>query len=578
MSLSHLRSIALATALLATLVALIVRGRVPTERLYCWLAATYLLVVVRVGLAAVYARRPRADAELGPWVNLMALSLAGSASIWGSLIFVANDLSDTLVTTIAILFTGGVIAGGAQSLMGTPKVLLLVAFCNVGPILAALLSSGSPEHRYLAMTVLIYLSMIGRFSWRNRALLRDSIALRFGNLDLVELRTEEKARAEAARDVAERAVAAKDQFLAAASHDIRQPIHAAFLFLGALENEGRASPELLDKLRASLVAARQMLDALLDISRLDAGVVERTDQDLEADALAVNLRALFGSVAERKHITFAVRVAPGLWLRSDPNLCQRILANLINNAIKYTDKGGVLVAFRRRPDHCLVQVWDTGVGIAAADLPVIFDEFTQLNNPERDGSRGIGLGLAIVRRLCLLLGAQIQVRSQTGRGSVFSFRLPLGEAGPVSGAVPRVAAVSHTARLLVVDDNSLVREGLAVLLGSWGYQTLLAEDVETARRVAEHAPHIDLAVVDYRLPANQTALDAIDAIQRATGRSVPAVIITGDTHPQRIREASSAGYPVVFKPVPPDVLRRTLASLLEASRVATRPSDTKQPA
>jgi signal transduction histidine kinase/ActR/RegA family two-component response regulator len=563
MSLSHLRSIALSTFLLATLVALIIRDRVPVDRLYCWLTATYVLVVIRVLIATQYARKQRSDAELRRWLVLLAVALSCSASVWGALIFVSEDPSDGLVTTTAILFTGGLLAGGAQSLMGTPKVLLAVAFFNVAPILIMLLGSGSPEHRYIATTIVVYLVMVTQFARRNRQLLRESIALRFGNLDLVERRTEEKARAEAARDVAERAIAAKDQFLAAASHDIRQPVHAAFLFLGALENEHRASSALLDKLRASLVAARQMLDALLDVSRLDAGVVERADQSLRAESLATSLSTLFVPVAERKDITLSLRASPGVWLRSDPNLCQRILANLVNNAIKYTHTGGVLVAFRRRPDHCLVQVWDTGIGIPLSELPVIFDEFTQLNNPERDGSRGIGLGLAIVRRLCLLLGTSIEVKSRVGRGSVFSFRLPLGEPTQVPGLMPAVEGAGGSARLLVVDDNALVRDGLAALLTSWGYQTLLAEDVEHARSVAEREKDIDLAIVDYRLPSNKTALDAIAAIRATIGREVPAVIITGDTHPQRIREASSAGHPVMFKPVPPDALRAALRRLLD---------------
>jgi signal transduction histidine kinase len=204
--------------------------------------------------------------------------------------------------------------------------------------------------------IVVYLIMIGQFARGNRRLLRESIALRFDNLDLVERRTEEKARAEAARDLAERATLAKDQFLAAASHDIRQPIHAAFLFLGALESERRASAGLIEKLAASLVAARQMLDALLDVSRLQAGVVERIDQDIDAEAWAINLEALFGAIAKRKQLTLRVWVSPGLWLRSDQALCHRILTNLISNAIKYTNAGGVLIAFRRRADHCLVQV------------------------------------------------------------------------------------------------------------------------------------------------------------------------------------------------------------------------------
>jgi signal transduction histidine kinase len=565
LSLSHLTGIAFSTLVLATLLALIIKDRVPVDRLYTWLAATYLLVVARMVLAYLCQRRPRGDAELGRWLIWMAASLAASSLVWGSVVFVSVRPDDTSIYAVEALFLGGLIAGGAQSIVATPWLLVLTSTANVAPLLAFLLTSGVSGHPYIALTVLVYVAMVAQFARRNHRLLRESIALRFGNLDLVRSLTQEKARAEQARDAAERATEAKNQFLAAASHDIRQPIHAAFLFLGALEGRHGDRSDVLSKLRSSLVAARQMLDALLDVSRLDAGVVEREVVPFEARALAVKVLALFGPVAERKGLSLRLHVPDDLWLRSDMGLCERVLTNLTSNALKYTERGGALVSFRLRGERCLVQVWDTGVGIAPEDCDRVFDEFRQLGNPARDAARGIGLGLSIVKRLCALLGSAIELRSTVGRGSVFSFRLPLGERETRATVPEARRKATRRGHLLVVDDNRLICDGLRMLLGSWGYEVGIAHDVDEAGRVARSMKKLDLALVDYRLPGEKTASDAIRAIHTATGRRVPAIIITGDTHPQRIREASAAGHAVVFKPVPPDVLKEKLDSLLSAA-------------
>lgn len=560
-SLANLRGIGLATLALASLVTLILRGAVPPVRLASWLIASYALGLLRFCLGLGYARRARTDAELPRWLAAMGASMLFSSALWGTLILVPPELSDPGVTTTIILFTGGLIAAGAQALVGTPTLLGSMWLLNLAPLLARLLASREPAHLPLAVAVLVYLAMVVQFARRNRLVLRESVALRFGNLELVERLRVEKAKAEAARDAALQANHAKNQFLAAASHDIRQPVHAAFLFLGALDNEARASAQLLERLRESLVAARQMLDSLLDLSRLEAGVVERADQNIEAEALLRRLASLFGPVAERSGLTLSLYAPRGLWLRCDPGLCQRVLANLLANALKYTRRGGVLVALRRRAARCLVQVWDTGIGISQPDLACIFDEFKQLNNPERDGSRGIGLGLSIVRRLCRLLGTEIAVRSRPGRGSVFGFELDIGRPSSPDAVAEPGMAPRATARILIVEDNALVREGLAALLHSWGYETSLAANAAEAGRAAG-AEHLDLALVDFRLPDEQTGLDAIAAIRRAAQRELPAVIITGDTHPDRILDASKAEHPVLFKPVPPDLLHSTLRKAL----------------
>jgi signal transduction histidine kinase len=562
LSFTQLGYVTLSTSLLVLLLAAIIRSRAAPDRLVRWVVLYQLLALGRCSLILWYRRRSRTAPELRRKLPLLALAMLLPSTVWGGVAFVPAR-PDTVAYAISLLFAGGLIAGGAQSLIGTPKILMATSAVTVIPLVTVLLRSPSAEHRYLGYVAVFYFVSTLQFGRRNLRVLRESISLRFGNLDLVERLTREKARAEAARDEAEQAIEAKNQFLAAASHDIRQPLHAAFLFLGALEGEPAGEqPEIRQRLRASLNAARQMLDTLLDVSKLDAGVVDREDSTFSAQSLGRHVLEMFEPIAERKGLALALRAPAKLWLRSDPTLVQRVLVNLMSNAVKYTDAGAVLLVFRRRAEHCLVQVWDTGTGIAPEDHERIFDEFEQLGNPQRDGSRGIGLGLSIVRRLCRLLGAEVTVRSSVGRGSVFSFALPRGEAEPELGTPARESVAAVRARLLVVDDDALVREGLRALLSSWGYEIRTASDVEDARRVAAEGRPPDLALIDYRLPHEKTALDAVRAIRQATGREIPAIIITGDTHPQRIREATEPGFPVVFKPVPPELLRDALSTSL----------------
>ena len=423
------------TSLVALLLADFLRAHAPTERILRWIVTYHLMLALRAAVVIWYRRRPRSIEELRRILPLHTLVSVAVAGAWACVAFVAPR-TDTVALAVELLFAGGLIAGGSQSQIGTPRILMLGAAVTISPLLCLFFSSGDHAQRYLGLVALVYWFSVFQFARRNLRLLRESVALRFGNRELVERLKVEKERVERARDAAELATGAKNQFLAAASHDIRQPLHAAFLFLGALIIDAAASSRnLLDRLRTSLTAARQTLDALLEGSRLDAGVVERTDSVFRAADLGRRVTEMLRPVAERKGVALALRAPETLWIHSDPSLVERILTNLVSNAVKYTESGVVLVAFRRRQNACLVQVWDSGVGIEPEALPTIFDEFKQLGNPERDGSRGIGLGLSIVRRLCTLLGSEVAVRSTPGKGSVFSFTLPTAPRGEASQQV-----------------------------------------------------------------------------------------------------------------------------------------------
>jgi two-component system, sensor histidine kinase len=563
LSYEHLMFVTWATTLMAVVLAAIMARYLPASTLAGWLALYAALSVPRLALALWVRRRRRTADELRRRLPLLALGLMLAASAWSVLPFLTPG-EDTTALVIQLLFAGGLVAGGTQTMIGTPRIMFVNTLLLIGPYIVRMLGSGVTDHVFVALVAAFYYLATLHFGRRNFALLRESIALRLHNQRLVEDLTAAKDEAERARDAAERAIEDKNRFLAAASHDIRQPMHAALLFLGALQHDAttRAQP-VVARLQAALAAARQMLDTLLDVSLLDAGAVRRSDSRFRAETAGQQVVEMFDPVATRKGLALGLRCAPDLWLHADPTLVQRVLVNLVGNAVKFTARGAVLISFRRRGPACLVQVWDTGPGIPAAQQSAIFDEFMQLGNPQRDRTRGTGLGLTIVRRLCRLLGTEITLRSRPGHGSVFAFTLPLGDdrvADPKGD--DGIPARPARARILVVDDDELVREGLGALLSAWGHEVRVAADAEEALRAAQRGMPPDLALIDHRLPDAQTAADAIRTLRRAVGPGLPVIVVTGDTHPQRIREAQSLGCPVLFKPVPAELLRQTVDEAL----------------
>jgi len=306
---------------------------------------------------------------------------------------------------------------------------------------------------------------------------------------------------------------------------------------------------------------------LLDISKLDAGVVEPKVGPTGIDALFQRLETELSAAAREQGNRLRFRPCRA-WVQTDPAMLERILRNLIGNALRYTDRGRVLVAGRRRGTELRLEVWDTGCGIPKERIDEIFVEFQQLGNPQRDRTQGLGLGLAIVRRLARLLGHRLEVRSTPGRGSCFAIYLPPlpkhdRERSPEAPA-PEQTLAGDTERLLVLvlDDDSIVREAMAELLRDWGYEILLAATLDEALAVTDERPP-DLLVVDYRLPGDVTGGDAIQALHARAERSIPALVITGDTAPDRLREATARGYPLLHKPVQPAKLRSTLRYLAQ---------------
>ncbi len=371
----------------------------------------------------------------------------------------------------------------------------------------------------------------------------------------------------AKKDMAERANQAKSRFFAAASHDLRQPLHALSLFVAALKARTH-QPEaqtLIDNIEASTAAMELLFNALLDISRLDAGTIEPRRVHFPLQKMLDDLAHQFSAVAAEKELRLRFRPCDTT-LYSDPLLIERILVNLITNAIRYTDDGGVLVACRRRGRAVRISVFDTGRGIPADQQDNVFHEFVQLHNTARDRSKGLGLGLAIVARLGRLLGHRVNLRSRPDHGSVFSIDVPLGDAGLIQAPVPASPPGQIPAETLVllVDDEKAILRGMAELFDNWNIDLVTAHSADEAvlwLDSLERAP--DVIVSDYRLPDDTDGIEVITRLRQKYGRDIPAILVTGDTAPDTILRITHAGFPLLHKPLRPAKLRALLTHLIQ---------------
>lgn len=362
-----------------------------------------------------------------------------------------------------------------------------------------------------------------------------------------------------AKEAAEAGSQAKSRFLAVASHDLRQPVQALNLYANVLAGRSLAPEvaDIVDRVQRSAAAVATLLDTLLDISKLDAGIVQPRERPVPIGVMLERLWHDHCPAAEAAGVSLSV-VLTHSWACSDPSLIERIVQNLVSNAIRYTPAGGkVLVGCRRRGDRLALQVWDTGIGIPADKQTEIFEEFTQLDPNSQGGQQGLGLGLAIVRRLAELLGHRLSLRSAPGRGSLFEVLLPVTQAPPDPVAPPRYGVIDAGERVLVVEDAPEVRDSLVLQLRAWGFQVIDA-DGEEAAVAAVAVQTVGGIVADFRLPGGANGIDLARRLVTLAGRPLPVVLLTGDTEPDRLREAVDSGFHLLHKPVAPEDLRRLL--------------------
>lgn len=371
-----------------------------------------------------------------------------------------------------------------------------------------------------------------------------------------------------ARDAAMAANLSKDKYLAAASHDLLQPLNAARLLVATLRERRLPSAEqqLVERTHLALEGAEDLLTDLLEISKLDQSAIRPDVEAYRVQDLLAPLVSEFEGVAQSAGLQLRARIPQHLAVRTDFRLLTRILRNFLSNACRYTERGRVLLGCRRQGDTVRLEVWDSGRGIPADQLRAIFLEFNQLDRGRAAERKGVGLGLAIVDRIAGILGCPVEVRSKPGRGSVFAIRVPLA---PLPEVPARDSAVARPLagdplpgrRLLVVDNEVSILHSMAALLGQWGCEVLVAPDLDAARAVLQgQAPEAILA--DFHLDHGVTGCEVVRALREQFERPIPAVMITADRSDECRRELQGLGAPMLNKPVKPGKLRAVLSQLL----------------
>ncbi|WP_454738245.1 ATP-binding response regulator [Cupriavidus necator] len=491
------------------------------------------------------------------------LSLIGA--LWGLVAWLYLDVRLPAVVICVLSLIAGMSAAALAVFSACLPVAIGFFIPSIVPVWMVFLATGDIEYLPMFLGTPLYLLVLMVFARNYSHVARHSIALRFENVELISQLREQTVRAEAAQHAAEDASRAKSVFLASASHDLRQPLHAMGLFLVSLGRTGldERQRQLVGHIEASSGAAREMLNSLLDFSKLEAGVITPRPRPFRLQPLLHKLENEFAPQADARGLVYRTRDTTAT-LYGDPTLVELVLRNLIANAIRYTQQGGVLVACRNRRLHAVVEVWDTGIGIPMAQHRDIFREFHQLGNPERDQRKGLGLGLAIVDGLARTMRTRVTLRSRPGHGSVFRFNMPQAWGTPEEAPRPLAPRGLDGLRVLVIDDDVAIRTAMSELLATWQCQCRTAETEEDAlRALGTFTPGLILA--DFRLRGHRTGQEALDAIRQRLGRHVPAIIITGDTAADRLRTAHAAGTALLHKPVVPQELQQAIDALLRAA-------------
>ena len=485
-----------------------------------WAGVQVVTQLGREGLIRAWRRRARNDAEVQVWARLYTGYMVVTGSLWGSTIILFAHPGEPITVALTMCCLYAVAAGSVPANAYNPPGVFALVGCMFVPIVVRLLATGRLEYVLLGIASGLYAVAMFSMCKTQARTLEDGFRIRFENRALVDALRDQTAQANDARRSAELASLAKSQFLAAASHDLRQPLYALSLFSASLDAlkldaGGRA---VVGNIQDSIGAMESLFDGLLDLSKLEAGAVTPRFGAVSVDDLFDRLCQYFHPIAASGGLDLRFR-SDSEWVRSDAALLEQVLGNLISNALRCTSRGGVLVAARMRGGTVRFEVWDTGIGIAAAELLRIFDEFVQLGNAGRDRRHGLGLGLSIARRSGALIGATIDVASRPGRGSRFGFEQPMAAAARAGAGPDQAPAVpagmlnwDRDLPVLVVEDDHAVRLALADLLGRWGVRYDMAADGEAAWHLAESGALVG---------AKCTLLARMDAYGQARDAALP---------------------------------------------------------
>ena len=368
---------------------------------------------------------------------------------------------------------------------------------------------------------------------------------------------------------AERANKAKSLFLASASHDLRQPLNAMQMYIAALQSKVKDKEilRIIEDINSVSISTARLLNALLDVSELEVGAIKPRFESFSVNNMLISIFQSFLPLAKDKGLNFRV-VPSSLYVRSDPALLERILGNFMSNAIRYTNKGSVLIGCRKRGDKVVIEVWDTGCGISDDQMSLIYEDFYQIENKERDRGKGLGLGLALAKRLSESLEHKIVSKSTFGSGSCFSVLVNIGEKTVDENQDESFMNIMNLsgANILLVEDDMDVLKATKQLLESWGCKVKTARNKDEVMNLIKENPYDnpDIILADNRLPGDASGIDITYLIQEKLQASIPCVIMTGDVERNHVQSIIDQGFPVLLKPIQPAKFRAMLSHLIQA--------------
>lgn len=523
-----------------------------------------IMVVIRGGFYFNY--KDKFDSEhLKPLALSLILGSALAGGLWATLSILYLPMSDQTFQLFLLLSLMAMAGGSAFTFSIYLPCYFAYIPATLLPITLQFFAMGGKFYNTLGIAASLYLLVLTIFNIKINKNFKATLALRFENLSLIEQLKEQK-------EEAERANKAKSKFLAAASHDLRQPLYALGLFTSVLDETIKYPKvkRVVEQIHASVGALTSLFDKLLDISQLDAGVILVEKRNFLLSDVFDKLSKEFTKEAQEKNIRLTW---PSQYpsVNSEPDLLERILRNYLSNAIKYTQKGRIDVVCETFDEEVCVRVSDTGIGISDAALQEIYEEFYQVSNPERDRQKGLGLGLSIVKRTADLLEHNISVTSTMEKGSIFSISLPQAKLVNIDNCdAPDTTEVTELESsiqaenklVLIIDDEESIREGLTSMLTLWEYQVITATDLDDAiQQLQTRNQQPDVIISDYRLRENRTGVEAIKAIHQQYNSEIPALLITGDVVPDRLIDIKNSNFQVLFKPVSTMKLRSFLRSI-----------------
>jgi signal transduction histidine kinase len=546
-----------------------------------WFLIICLHLCLRMFLMWLTYRHSDIDRDVDILAKRFVFLALTSGVVWGLMSWMLIPKND-LAVTFALIMTLMSICVVSTFQLAVYRMAVFAFLLPMGLIpIAGLLWKQQTELTYLAFGVALHTLAVLKFSLKQNAMLASALQVRFEKEDLAQQLTLQV-------NLVEQASKEKTRFFAAANHDLRQPLHSLGLFSSALLTRLKSTPD--EAIAQNMVNCVDVLEnsfsSMLDISKLDSGVVASKPQPFALSMVFRHLSASFAQQALSQGLDLRFK-AGGKWVVTDPTLLERLLGNLIHNALKFTQSGGILVVartiYRSNAPQISIEVWDTGVGISNDELPYIFDEFRQGFNSDRDRAKGLGIGLAIVKRLAILMQHKLETQSHQGSGSVFKVRVPATAVRPYAGYVSTelpltpmtpmtpVTPISfrqwQNLRVLVVDDEEEVRESTSVALRLHGIQVEMADGLmqaeQTVQALRGAGLTLDAVITDFRLRGSEDGISLVLALRHLLGRNVPALLITGDTAPERVRQAQQSGLRVLYKPVKISVMLDELIAIVQ---------------